>query len=160
MKKLLLIISHCVFAFLGFVLGIYTLPILTEEKSPSEHALKVQMANPKYVTSFTKQLKGSDFFHWGKGKVTLNSNNISFKGKLAPGPDYRLYLSPKFVETENAFNQSKSKMIQVGAINSFNGFILDIPKSINIDNYSSIIIWCETFGEFITAAEYNPKIKH
>lgn len=112
------------------------------------------MANARYTGEFRRDLIDSDFFHWGEGTVAISPENISFKGKLAPGPDYRLYLAPTFVETEDKFNLLKSQMVQVGNVTSFNGFIINVPTHVNIENYTSVIIWCETFGEFITAAQY------
>ena len=153
-KKVLLVISHLVFAAIGFAIGIYALPVLTATKAPSQKLIATQMSQAKYKANFNKHLKDSDFFHWGEGTITLNTKQIAFKGELAPGPDYKLYLSPKFVETEKDFNKLKSQMVRVGNVTSFNGFILDVPEHINIDNYTSVIIWCETFGEFITAAKY------
>ncbi len=153
-KKLPLAVSHLIFAIAGFAAGIYTLPVLTASKAPSEQSISARMAQAKYKAEFRKDLKGSDFFHWGEGHIAIGSGHISFEGKLAPGPDYKLYLSPEFVETEKDFKKLKSQMVKVGNVNSFNGFILDVPKRIDIENYTSVIIWCETFEEFITAAEY------
>ena len=31
---------------------------------------------------------------------------------------------------------------------------LNLPENINPENFKAVIIWCETFGEFITAASY------
>ncbi len=44
---------------------------------------------------------------------------ITLMGKLAPGPDYKLYLSPKFVETEAAFNQEKTNMVLVSDVKTW-----------------------------------------
>ena len=62
-------------------------------------------------------------------------------GKLAPGPDYKLYLSPQFVETERAFNQIKSSMIKVGDINTFDNFIVSVPENIDPSKYRAVIVW-------------------
>ncbi|WP_422138763.1 DM13 domain-containing protein [Endozoicomonas sp. ALC020] len=29
-----------------------------------------------------------------------------------------------------------------------------VPSNININSYNTVVVWCETFGEFITAARY------
>ena len=75
-------------------------------------------------------------------------------GKLAPGPDYKLYLSPEFVETEADFNRLKPEMALVGDIKTFNNFLVSVPPDINPSEYTSVIVWCESFGEFITSAQY------
>jgi hypothetical protein len=75
-------------------------------------------------------------------------------GKLAPGPDYKLYLSPEYVETEDNFNRLKSAMVQVGDVKTFNNFVVDVPAGIDPSNFNSVIVWCESFGEFISSAKY------
>ncbi|MBM7072077.1 DM13 domain-containing protein [Shewanella sp. 202IG2-18] len=153
-KKLLLLLSHLLFGIVGFAVGIYALPILTASKSPSPQAISSKMSDAKYTAEFKRSLTDSDLFHWGDGLLSVSERNIAFKGKLAPGPDYRLYLSPKFVDTEVDFKKHKHQMTQIASINSFNGFIVNVPEDVNISEFNSVIIWCETFGEFITAAKY------
>ena len=76
------------------------------------------------------------------------------RGEIAPGPDYQLYLSPQFVETEADFVSLKPDMVRVGAVKTFENFIVPIPESVDPGQFSAVIIWCESFGEFITAASY------
>ena len=149
-----LTISHLLFAAAGFALGLYVLPILTAPKAPSIEAMSKASENVRYTAEFVKNLKSSDFLHWGEGKVSISDRFISLNGKIAPGPDYKLYLSPTFVEDEETFLSNKSTMLQIADVKTFNNFIVAIPASVNLDNYSTIIIWCESFGKFITAGQY------
>ena len=79
---------------------------------------------------------------------------ISLIGTIAPGPDYKLYLSPEFVETEAEFARLKPEMARVGDVKTFENFIVSVPQSINPDAFSTVIVWCESFDQFITAARY------
>jgi hypothetical protein len=107
-----------------------------------------------YSTSFTRDLDGSDFLHWGEGTVSLSATEIVHQGRLAPGPDYRLYLVPDFVETEAQFEAIKADALQVGEIKSFDGFLVSLPDGVELVAYTTVLVWCEAFGEFITAAKY------
>jgi hypothetical protein len=75
-------------------------------------------------------------------------------GRIAPGPDYKLYLSPEFVETEAGFNRLKARMARVGDVKTFENFIVPLPANIDPTAYTTVIVWCESFGQFITAARY------
>lgn len=150
----LLTATHLTVAALGFGAGIYALPILTAPPAPTEASIKTMSSNTKYTAQFQKDLKDSDAFHWGEGDVFIGSKFITLSGKLAPGPDYRLYLSPEFVETEADFNRLKSKMVHVGDVKTFNNFAVEVPPSIDPTNFTSVIIWCESFEQFITSAKY------
>lgn len=155
MKKLIfLTITHLTFAAIGFAVGIFTLPILIAPASPSSSAVELQSKQAQFKTEFKRDLKGSDFLHWGDGKVFINHKSISFMGEIAPGPDYKLYLSPSFVDTKEEFLKIKETSLNIGEVKTFKNFIVPIPETADISKYNSLVIWCESFGAFITAAKY------
>ena len=45
-------------------------------------------------------------------------------------------------------------LVSIGEIKTFSNFILGIPENVNPSEYNAVVVWCETFGEFITAAKY------
>jgi hypothetical protein len=149
-----LIATHCVAGIVGFSGGIYTLPILTAPPSPSESEIKSMSSQARYTAEFRRDLKDSDALHWGEGSVSVGSISITLMGKLAPGPDYKLYLSPEFVETEADFNRLKDNMVRVGDVKTFENFVVKVPPDIDPSNFNSVIVWCESFGQFITSAKY------
>ena len=151
---IILMITHCVVGGFGFALGIYVLPILTAPPAPSQAAIKAVSAEATYTAQFRRDLKDSDTLHWGEGTVSVGKQFITLMGKLAPGPDYKLYLSPAFVETEADFNRLKPKMVRVGDVKTFENFVVAVPADINPSDFTSVIIWCESFAQFITAAKY------
>ena len=154
MKTLLLIVSHGLAIALGFALGIYALPILTAPAAPSAAEVQAQAGQASYTGTFRRELKDSDLLHWGEGTVSVGPRSITLMGKLAPGPDYKLYLSPEFVETEVDFAKLKPSMVRVGDVKTFENFVVAVPEGIDVARYRAVIVWCESFGQFITAATY------
>lgn len=154
MKKIVLIFTHLMFGAVGFALGIYALPILIQPDSPSMNSVETVTNQAIYTGTFQRDRKDSDFLHWGEGSISISDTQIAFVGELAPGPDYKVYLSPKFVETEADFNSNKSTMVRVGDVKTFDRFTVDLPSELNVSNYNTVVIWCETFGEFITSARF------
>ncbi|MCD6672316.1 MAG: DM13 domain-containing protein [Burkholderiaceae bacterium] len=71
-----------------------------------------------------------------------------------PGPDYKLYLSPELVETEADFERLKPRMVPVGDVRTLENFVVPVPESIDVSAYDTVIVWCESFSQFITAARY------
>lgn len=153
-KTLLLVASHVAVAAAGFAGGIYALPILIAPAAPTAEEIKAATAQAQFTGQFKRDLKDSDSLHWGEGVVSLSPTAISLSGRLAPGPDYKLYLSPEFVETEADFNRLKSNMVRVGDVKTFENFVVAVPANIDLTRYTAVIVWCETFGQFITAAKY------
>jgi Electron transfer DM13 len=154
MKVLVLIVTHVVAAGIGFGLGVYFLPILIAPPAPTKAEAASQAASAHYVGTFRRDLKDSDALHWGEGTVSISARSIVLEGELAPGPDYKLYLSPEFVETEADFNRLKPGMARVGDVKTFRNFVVSVPESIDPSRYNTVIVWCETFSQFITSAKY------
>ncbi|HEX4879941.1 MAG TPA: DM13 domain-containing protein [Limnobacter sp.] len=157
MKKTLIVLTHVAALSAGFASGIYALPILIEPAPPVHTALQESKKDAIYSATFQKDLKGSDFFHWGEGELTISGTHATFEGRLAPGPDYYLYLTPTFADDEAGFLAIKDASLRVAPIKTFNGFIVELPSGLNLESYSSALVWCEHFGEFISAGEFRMK---
>lgn len=154
MRKLTLLVSHAVALAAGFGLGVYFLPILTAPDAPSDMQITDQAKAATYSGQFRRDLKDSDPLHWGEGTVSVSAKSIVLAGKLAPGPDYKLYLSPEFVETEADFIRLKSTMVRVGDVKTFENFIVPVPAGVEPSRYNTVVVWCEAFSQFITSAQY------
>ena len=154
MKKLVLLLTHLAALGMGFAMGVYLLPVLVAPKAPSSSEVSATSSAAQYTGEFRRDLKDSDFLHWGEGKVSISSASIVLAGELAPGPDYKLYLSPEFVETEADFARLKSRMVRVGDVRTFENFVVPLPQGVDVSRYNTVIVWCETFGQFISAARY------
>ena len=133
---------------IGFGLGVYFLPILTAEDGLDRTAL----AQLEASAVFTRDLAGSNAFHWGKGTVRINRERVWLEGAIAPGPDYRLYLMQEFVEDEDSFLAIKSRAVDIGPVKAFTNFSLPVPTDVDAGAFPALIIWCKAFDEFISAA--------
>lgn len=153
-RAILLVVTHLVALAAGFAAGVYYLPILTAENAPEATVLEQEAAAATYSTTLTRDLPGSDGFHWGEGTISVSETTISHQGELAPGPDYFVYLTNEFVDDEATFLAIKDQAQLIGPVKSFEGFLLDIPEGVDIENYNTVVIWCESFSEFITAGQY------
>lgn len=154
MKWMVNIVTHVAAGAIGFALGIYLLPILIAPDSPGQQEIRLAADKSEFTAEFRRDLQDSDALHWGEGTLYISPESIALDGRLAPGPDYRLYLSPQFVETEAAFTALKTRMIEVGPVRTFENFMVPVPDSVDPANFRAAIVWCESFGQFITAAKY------
>ncbi len=153
-RVILLVISHGAVLAIGFALGIYFLPVLTAPQTPPASMLSAQAQEALFKGVFTRDLRGSDFLHWGEGDVSLTDSKLVHEGRLAPGPDYKVYLVDGFVEHEDEFLPIKAQALLLGEVKTFDGFIIDLPNDIDLTRYNTVVVWCEAFGEFITSAQY------
>lgn len=146
--------THALMLAIGFALGIYLLPILIAPEGPDREMLAQTTQSALYRAEFRRDLAGSDFLHWGEGAVGVSPTTITHEGKLAPGPDYKLYLVTEFVEDEEQFLSVRDTAVRIGDIKTFEGFLVEVPAGVDIEAYTTVLVWCESFGEFISAAKY------
>ncbi len=90
----------------------YALPILIGPDSPSSSSVQAISQQAIYTGEFTKDRQDSVFLHWGEGIVSVSRKRDCVWRRTAPGPDYKVYLSPKFIETEQAFNDNTSELLK------------------------------------------------
>lgn len=111
---------------------------------------------------FNMDAEGSDKFHNASGKVSI----VNFKGEnrlvfsdnfeVTRGPDYKIYLvNERGIETKSAFQKIKSNSKRIGEIKQFSGYqVFDIPRDIDIDSIKGVVIWCESFSQYISTADF------
>ena len=71
----------------------------------------------------------------------MNANKIWLDVTVWPGPDYWLHLVPEFVDGGVAFLATKAESWQIGALNTFKNFALDLTPVIDLDEYDAVVIW-------------------
>ncbi len=153
-KLLVLALSYALVAAAGFAAGVYFLPTLVEPAPPPAAEIEAVEAAARFTGTFRRDLPDSDFLHWGEGQVAVGTTAIAMRGELAPGPDYKLYLSPEAVTTARDFEAVKSRARSLGDVRAFHGFVVAVPPDVDLERYNTVVIWCETFRKLITAAAY------
>ena len=154
MRNLILLATHVMALVAGFALGVYLLPILTAPKGPSTTELRTAADAAVYKGTFRRDQVGSDLLHWGEGNVAIAKDRISHQGRLAPGPDYKLYLLSGYVDTRQGFLAVKKNAVRVGDVRTFDGFVVEVPPGVDVAAYDTVLVWCEAFSQFITSAKY------
>ena len=99
--------------------------------------------------------KRNNFFrNVRKHLSTISNTKITVNGAIAPGPDYKLYLTNEFTQHEDEFLPIKDEAKYVAEVKSFENFVVDVPSNVDVSKFNTVVIWCESFSEFITAAKY------
>jgi hypothetical protein len=140
------VVKFCAGLVIGFGLGVYFLSILTAEKGLDTAAIEALSQSALRQGTFKRDLPGSDGLHWGDGVIMANADCIWMDGEISLGPDYRLYLISKYVETTAKFMHLKAESTQIGPIKAFENFALDIPADVEASNFPAVLIWCKAFG--------------
>lgn len=139
----------------GFGAGVYTLPIIIASRGAADSPPPPAAAADDRRGVFVRDLPGSDPLHWGEGDLRIGGSKLVFEEsvELAPGPDYRVYMTRRFVDDKPGFLAIKADSIEVGRLKTFQGpLTFDIPSEVDTDAYDNVLVWCEAFSMFITSA--------
>ncbi len=72
---------------------------------------------------------------------------------MTPGSDYKLYLTPKYVDIKAGFESIKAEIVNVGIIKAVENFRLPMPPSVNTKNYPAVLVRYEKFSMLISSAQ-------
>jgi hypothetical protein len=153
-KTLVFVASHAFAALTGFIGAVLALPVLTAPPAPDATTISANAAEAAFKGEFRRNLRGSDLLHWGEGIVAVSPRAVSLQGSISPGFNHKLFFSPQFVETRDEFLRFRKDMVPVGDVTTFENFLVEVPPHVDPVDFNSVVIWCERFGRFITAAKY------
>ena len=97
-------------------------------------------------------MPGSDTLHWVDGTIMVHANKICLEGIVLPGPDYRPYPLPEFVDVVSTVLAIKAESRRIGAVKTFENFALDLPPANDLDEYDAVVTSREAFEQFFTVA--------
>lgn len=97
----------------------------------------------------------SDPIHYGEGEVTVYERTVFLEPsfKVGPGPKYHVYLVPK-TSIRASGEVTGTMFVDLGRLRSFEGSQrYPIPEGVNLQDYPSVVIWCEQFSVLISPAD-------
>ena len=96
-----------------------------------------------------------DLLH-GDGEITLSvENDITYNTlqvQFTLEPDYKLYLTPKYVDTTAVFEAMRAQKVPFYGSRHLN-FLPAIPPSVNANDYLPVLVWYEKFSMFMSSAQ-------
>jgi Electron transfer DM13 len=100
----------------------------------------------------------NDPIHTGAGKVSVYEKAVFLESgfKVGPGPAFKVYLVPRAMVRASA-DVIDTMYIDLGPLRAFEGSQrYPIPDGVDLANYASVVIWCETFSVLISPADLTP----
>lgn len=138
---------------LGFFLFPYVFP-----PPPAAEQLTEADRSPLVASGEFIHVNPSDPVHYGKGKVSVYQRTVFLEKdfEVGPGPAYHVYLVPK-EKVRGEADVKDTMYVDLGGLRAFKGSQrYAIPAGVNLQNYGSVVIWCETFSVLISPADLKP----
>jgi len=139
---------------LGIALGFFLFPYVFPPSPAAETLTAAERTDIAARGTFI-HADPSDPIHWGEGDVTVYEGTVFLEAnfKVGPGPKYHVYLVPK-ANIRASADVTGSMFIDLGRLRSFEGSQkYPIPAGINLQDYPSVVIWCEQFDVLISPAD-------
>jgi len=141
----------------GVALGFFFFPYVFPPPPAAEQLSEADRAALIAGGSFI-QVNPSDPLHYGKGKVSVYRRAVFLEPdfEVGPGPAFHVYLVPQ-AKVRDAGAVKDTMYVDLGGLRAFKGSQrYPIPAGVDLKNYQSVVIWCETFGVLISPADLTP----
>jgi Electron transfer DM13 len=141
----------------GVAVGLFIFPYVFPPPPAAETIGKAERAALVATGEFI-HADPSDPIHHGAGKVSVYKTAVFLESdfKVGPGPAYHVYLVPR--PTIRASGDVRDTMyVDLGQLRAFEGSQrYPIPDGVDLADFPSVIIWCETFSVLISPADLEP----
>ena len=140
-------------AVAGFLGGIVAFPYLFPPPPVNEVVTDIENKQ-LYASGTFIHANPSDPVHYGSGKVSVYNDLLHLEQdfNVGPGPKYHVYLVPDAGITPDTRVQD-TMFVDLGRLKAFSGGQnYPIPEGINLNNYKTVVIWCEQFDVLISPA--------
>jgi Electron transfer DM13 len=138
----------------GIAVGFFIFPYLFPPPPAAESLTEADRSRLVASGTFI-HANPSDPVHWGRGKVSVYERTVFLESdfKVGAGPKYHVYLVPK-AQVRNEADVNSATPVDLGRLRSFEGSQrYPIPNSVKLDDYKSVVIWCEQFSVLISPAD-------
>jgi hypothetical protein len=138
----------------GVAVGFFAFPYVFPPPPAMETLAEAELTPALARGSFI-HANPSDPVHHGTGGVTLRRDSLFLEQdfKVGPGPKYHVYLVPK-AGIRASSDLQDTMYVDLGRLRAFEGSQkYDLPGGLALDDYSSVVIWCEQFGVLISSAD-------
>jgi hypothetical protein len=139
----------------GFALGIFAYPYIFLADIVAMEEITDADSRPVIATGRFIHADPSDPIHYGQGAVTLYDGVLHLESdfEVGPGPKFHVYLVPHD-EVRAAADVENSMFVDLGRLKAFKGSQnYPVPGGLTIEDYGSVVIWCEQFGVLISPAK-------
>lgn len=137
----------------GFALGIFAFPYLFPppaiNETVSDSESRTVIAAGQFIHA-----NPADPVHYGKGGYTLYQDLLHLESdfEVGPGPKYHVYLVP-LDEIMPSTAVDETMYVDLGRLKAFTGSQnYPVPVGIDLQDFGSIVIWCEQFNILISPA--------
>lgn len=138
----------------GFAGGIFLFPYLFPPPPVNEMVLDKDKRKVLARGDFI-HANPADPVHYGQGRLTVYDGLLHLEEdfEVGPGPKFHVYLVPEAEVTPDT-RVNETMYVDLGRLKAFSGSQnYPIPDGVNVQDFQSVVIWCEQFNVLISPAK-------
>ena len=116
------------------------------------------LADAPYRVHFRRDHPGSGRLHWADGPVGISHGRIAFDGRMSvpasAGRTCTVYLTSDRIAGREDFLRSQPRARRVGQITPQSRFLLEVPHDIDVDEFTTVVLWSDADQQLISSAQY------
>jgi hypothetical protein len=148
------VVGGLIGAVAGFAGGIFVYPYIFLSDIVASDKVADRGSRPVVASGDFIHANPSDPIHHGKGGVTVYRDLVHLEAdfEVGPGPKFHVYLVPERMVTPST-EVAKTMYVDLGRLRAFKGSQnYEVPQGVKLEQYGSVVIWCEHFGVLISPA--------
>lgn len=116
------------------------------------------LARAPYPGHFRRDHPGSSQLYWADGQVGVGHGEIAFNGRMSvpasAGRSSTVYLTSDRITDREDFLRSQPRARRVGQIAPQSRFLLEVPHDIDVDEFTTVVLWSHADQQLISSAQY------
>ncbi len=125
--------------------------------APSSQVEEVLARSP-YSCHFRRDHPGSSRLHWADGHLGVSHGQIVFDGRMSvpasAGRHVTVYLTSDRIQDRDDFLRTQPRARRVGLVAPQSRFLLDVPHDIDVDEFTTVVLWSHADQQLISSAQY------
>lgn len=116
------------------------------------------LAEAPYTCHFRRDHPGSTRLYWADGHLGVSHGKIVFDGRMSvpasAGRTSTVYLTSDRIIHRDDFLRAQPRARRVGQITPQSRFLLDVPQDIDVDEFTTVVLWSDADQQLISSAQY------
>lgn len=152
------LLTHSLAMSLGLGMGLLSCAEDCTAGAVSGAQVADALADATYRATFRRDRPGEHPHYRAEGDLGVTHDGIAFRGRLdvpaAAGPTVTVYLTADRIASAADFVRTQPRARRVGLVSPRSRFLLDVPEDIDIEDFTTVVLWSDRSKQLIATARY------
>ena len=153
-----ILLTHSLALSLGLGAGLLLCSGNGKAGAAPGNRIEEALARAPYPGHFRRDHPGSSRLYWADGQVGVGHGEIAFNGRMSvpasAGRSSTVYLTSDRITDREDFLRSQPRARRVGQITPQSRFLLEVPHDIDVDEFTTVVLWSHADQQLISSAQY------